>query len=69
MSSFFGSVSSQCIDPPMSLFRKTSERRTSGDKCFAQFDEKKDYVRRCSLKNGDSGKKAKPECVSFCLGK
>lgn len=53
----------------MSLFRKTSERRTSGDKCFAQFDEKKDYVRRCSLKNGDSGKKAKPECVSFCLGK
>lgn len=55
----------------MSLFRKASDRRASVDssKGFAKFDEKKDYVRRCSLKNGGDCKKVKPECVSFCLGK
>lgn len=32
---------------------------------FAKFDEKKDYVRRCSVKSC----KEKPKPVSFCLGK
>lgn len=36
---------------------------------FVKFDEKKDYVRRCSIKGscGD-GSKHCPTSVSFCLG-
>ncbi|EGW34208.1 uncharacterized protein SPAPADRAFT_59641 [Spathaspora passalidarum NRRL Y-27907] len=60
----------------MSLFgtkKKESSRRSSvasnsSSSCkesFASFDEKKDYVRRCSLKKH----KSKPQPYTFCLGK
>lgn len=35
---------------------------------FSKFDEKKDYVRRCSLKS-PATRKAAPCSVSLCLGK
>lgn len=37
-------------------------------KCFAKFDEKKDYMRRCNKKN-PSQPRSPPCSVSFCLGK
>ncbi|RLV95443.1 hypothetical protein JA1_001006 [Spathaspora sp. JA1] len=42
-----------------------SNSSSSGKETFANFDEKKDYVRRCSLKKN----KTKPQPCSFCLGK
>lgn len=36
---------------------------------FSKFDEKKDYARRCSIKNQCNSKKHCPPSVSFCLNK
>ncbi|KAG2731104.1 hypothetical protein G9P44_006253 [Scheffersomyces stipitis] len=43
----------------------TSKSTTS----FCKFDEKKDYVRRCSLKKTDAKGHKHPVAVTFCLGK
>ncbi|KAF8002488.1 hypothetical protein HF325_003453 [Metschnikowia pulcherrima] len=48
----------------------TSQNATTGkNPClFSKFDEKKDYVRRCSLKT-PAARKTAPCSVSLCLGK
>lgn len=40
---------------------------TNNKNTFTKFDEKKDYVRRCSIKNAKD--KHRPCSVTFCLGK
>ncbi|KAL6454382.1 hypothetical protein SBY92_003846 [Candida maltosa Xu316] len=60
----------------MGLFggkKKESSRRSStssGSKsstAFSQFDEKQEYLKRCSSKSKD--KKKAPQCVSFSIKK
>lgn len=51
----------------MSLFGKKDKK---SDQTFEKFDEKKDYKRRCSLKNnGQEPPKKCPASVCFSVGK
>ncbi|OVF06816.1 hypothetical protein A9F13_17g00275 [Clavispora lusitaniae] len=64
----------------MSLFKRKSSSasslsslstlgsRSSQKNSFCNFDEKKDYVRRCNVKHASS-ERSTPCAISFCLGK
>lgn len=51
--------------------KKESSRRSSASStkgcAFSQFDEKQEYLKRCSSKSRD--KKKAPQCVSFSIKK